>query len=84
MHIRKLLAAAALAAMPITFAPATAQTGDDPVYECIVGCVASRPNSGDWCVQECNRRFGGEQRPNPGTPNLPCNPNRPFGGCPTQ
>jgi hypothetical protein len=80
MLIRKLLAISALMAMPVVFAPATAQTSD-PVYECIVGCVASRPNSGDWCVQECNRRFGNETRPNPGTPNVPCN--YPW-GCPTQ
>ena len=84
MMLKKLLAASALFMMPLIVTPAAAQDpGNDPVMECIIGCVASRPNSEGWCVQECNRRFGNEQRPNPGTPALPCNPYRPF-GCSTR
>ena len=61
MIMPKLLAASALFMMSITSAPAVAQAQNDPVYECFVGCIASRPNSFDWCAVECNRRFGGEQ-----------------------
>ena len=78
MLFRKLFTIAALAAMPVVFAPAQAQE-NDPVYECIVGCVTTRPNSEGWCVQECNRRFGNETRPYPGTPTTPCS--YPW-GCP--
>lgn len=40
--------------------PAAFAGQDDAVYECWVGCVASRPGWEDWCTAECNRRYGGE------------------------
>lgn len=72
--VRKLFLAAALIAQPIVYVPAQAQPGQDPVYDCWVGCIASRPGYEDWCTAECNRRFGDSPQYQPGTPERTTNP----------